>query len=153
MEEWFKYEYGFVNIDDQFLYFTNTGNWSEVKTLKEKTGKTKFKNDFKKIRIVGFLALCLLGLTSLFLMNLASPTVSIKMLIGIVAACYALYHYFQSEIGPSYKIPKEKIVNIFVEGKLATINFRNCNDELDSQELINIEEKGIKLLSKIFPVA
>ena len=37
MKHWFKYEFGYVNIDSEYLYFTNTGNWSEVQEIKEKS--------------------------------------------------------------------------------------------------------------------
>jgi hypothetical protein len=36
VKEWFTHEYGFVNIDTENIYFTNTGNWSETKDLEEK---------------------------------------------------------------------------------------------------------------------
>lgn len=35
MKKWFKYEYGFVNIDEDYIYLTNTGNWSDTKDLQE----------------------------------------------------------------------------------------------------------------------
>ena len=37
MKQWFKYEFGFVNLDSENFYLTNSGNWSETENLKEKT--------------------------------------------------------------------------------------------------------------------
>lgn len=51
MKEWLKHKYGYINIDDENVYVTKTGNWSEISKLQEKNhrrfiffdGRTKLK--------------------------------------------------------------------------------------------------------------
>ena len=67
MKEWFKYEYVYVNIDTESIYFTNSGNWSETKNLKEK-GVQK-SNTQRKVRIQEFLFVFLILFVILFFKN------------------------------------------------------------------------------------
>ena len=36
MKEYFKYANGYININDENLFLTHSGNWSETSTLVEK---------------------------------------------------------------------------------------------------------------------
>jgi hypothetical protein len=41
-KSFYKYKYGYINIDQNNIYITSTGNWSETIQLTEKKfGKTK----------------------------------------------------------------------------------------------------------------
>ncbi len=66
MKKWFKYRFGYVNIDDENFYLTNSGNWSETIDMNEKTKKTEKKGSLKKFRInvylyvVAGISLCLI---------------------------------------------------------------------------------------------
>ena len=51
MKEWFKYEFGYVNVDSENLFLTNSGNWGETISLTEKTKKTANQNS----SIIGFI--------------------------------------------------------------------------------------------------
>lgn len=33
MKHFFKYKFGYINIDEETLYLTKTGNWQEVKDI------------------------------------------------------------------------------------------------------------------------
>ena len=35
MKEWFKYRFGYINIDSEFIYLTKNGVWSETNNLNE----------------------------------------------------------------------------------------------------------------------
>ena len=48
MKDFFKYEKGYINIDGTYLYLTQTGNWSEIDSINEKSAKSKSINSQKK---------------------------------------------------------------------------------------------------------
>lgn len=145
MKECFKYEYGYVNIDDDCIYLTNSGNWSEVEKLKHHTSKKRNKN------IKGYSAIILLpiiGAIFLFFIfnNLISNNISLFSIIGSVAILYFLYQYMSVEIGDRYKIPLEKIIEIEFIEENCFIVFHNLENETINSELKNISKKGKQLL-------
>ena len=54
MKEYFKYANGYVNINDENLFLTNSGNWSETHDLLEKSPKSIRKNDLKSVKIYAY---------------------------------------------------------------------------------------------------
>ena len=55
MKEFFKYANGYVNINDENLFLTNSGNWSETKEINEKSAKTIRQNNVKGFKFYVFL--------------------------------------------------------------------------------------------------
>ena len=91
MKDWFKYEFGYVNLDAENLFLTNTGNWSETDGLLEK-GVEK-ENKFRKFRIQLFLVIVALLFVILYLNNMMSDTLSLIFLVILPVAYYFLYKY------------------------------------------------------------
>jgi hypothetical protein len=54
MKEYFKYANGFVNINYENLFLTNSGYWSETRELLEKSSKTIKKHKYKSLKIYIF---------------------------------------------------------------------------------------------------
>jgi hypothetical protein len=145
MKHFFKYEYGFVNIDADYLYLTSSGNWSETKTLLEKSGK-KSMDGIRRIRIIAFFTIAVLLFAYIFIRNLSNSSVSILLLLGIPALGYQLYKYLQHDIGSRYIIPLKKITDLEFKGSDVKLVFTNKDNESDSELLTNIEKKGIEIL-------
>lgn len=149
MKEWFKYEFGYVNIDSENLYLTNSGNWSETKDLGEKTQEVANKNDNKSSLILGFIIVVLGLLTFSIIKNLISGKVGITLLLIAVVGGYKLYEYMKSEIGAKFKIPLTKISEIKENGTTIEIIFINGEEKMDSYKLHRVEEKGIKIVTAL----
>ena len=149
MKEWFKYENGFVNIDAENLYLTNSGNWSETAKLEEKTSKSRSANSMRRGRInfffwtFCFLALCLVIYT------LGMSKGRIGILVLLVVAAYQLYRYFQHDMGVKYRIPLDKISEIRIDGSKVTIVFTDGERDESEEELTNVEQKGLVLFEKL----
>jgi membrane-bound ClpP family serine protease len=147
MKEWFKYEYGFVNIDTDNIYFTNSGNWSETIELEEK-GLQK-SNIIRKIRIKLFWVLSFaIGIFLLYL-NMVNGRISILLIIGLPIGLFSIYNYLKTEIGSRFKLPISKIVSIAILSNNVSIEFKNFENKIEVEKLPNIEEKGIEILEKI----
>jgi len=147
MKEWFKYEYGYVNIDDDNIYFTNTGNWSEVGLLKEKSGVKS--NKLRKIRIQVFLIV--VGVLAAFLLfkNVLSGEVSILLIVGLPISVFLVYKYLKTEIGSNYKLPICKVSKIEIEDNEVTNVFNNSKSGVNKEVLVNVEEKGLRILNDL----
>ncbi len=147
MKDWFRYKYGFVNIDDENIYFTSTGNWTETKKLQEK-GIQK-SNKIRRIRIQAFLVFsCLLGAIMLFT-SLANGSVNLLLLIGLPAYLFYIYNYLKTGIGENYKLPIQHIISITIEDQTAMIEFTYLDNKTYTEKLESVEEKGKELLERI----
>lgn len=147
MKDWFKHEFGYANIDSENIYFTHTGNWSEITDLKEK-GIHK-KNEWRKGRMQLFILICCLLSAFLFYKNLISGKVSLLLLAGLPTGGYFVYNYLRTELGPKYKLPIQKLLDIVFDQKNTTITFINGKNENDSEILKNVDQKGLDLLKKL----
>jgi hypothetical protein len=144
MKEYFKYARGFVNINDENLFLTNSGNWSETHELLEKSSKSIKQNNFKgfKIYIFLFVIACLI-----VLILLKSKKGSIPF--GIILLGLGAFAYMKRETGKRYKIPISKIISITIIENAAKIIFFNENNNEDFEEIYGIDAKGLGVLEEL----
>jgi hypothetical protein len=76
-------------------------------------------------------------------------TFNFKVSFMLVVLGIAAYFYMKRETGNKYKIPLSKISTILINKREAKINFINADDIKDFEVITNVEEKGLKILSKI----
>jgi len=149
MREWFKYEFGYVNVEKETLYFTNSGNWTEIVDLEEKGNQIPFKDKIRKFRIKLYLAISLSVFGLLFFYNLISYKLSLILLILLPISAWFLYQNMKRETGMSFKVPFHKIKRVETDKANLTIIFLNGDNCEDQYDLINLDEKGINFLSQL----
>jgi hypothetical protein len=153
MKEYFKYANGYVNINDENLYLTNSGNWSEIQKLEEKSKKSKNRNTFKLFKIdVYYFVIGILILV--FIINLISNLQKGKVSfisIGLLFLMFTAFKYMKSETGKKYKIPLSKIKDFIITDNTVTIHFLNLNNEIDFETISKVEDKGLNLIKTHFP--
>lgn len=144
MKEYFKYANGFVNINDENLFLTNSGNWSETHELLEKSSKSIRQNNFKGFRIYIFLfaVACLIVL-------ILSKSKSGSIPFGVILLGLGVFSYMKRETGKRYKIPISKIISITIVENTAKIIFFNENNIEDFEEINGIESKGLDVLEEL----
>lgn len=151
MKEYFKYKKGFVNIDDENLYLTNSGNWQEARNLQEKSSKTIRANKIKKNKFTLYFYI-LLGIGVLSLFYQLSNGKSIRIPIVFCGLGFAVYRYMIRETGNAYKIPLQKIDSISLVDTNATIHFLDENSEETTELISEVDSKGISLLQQHFSI-
>lgn len=143
MRTWFQYEYGFVNIDDTNIYLTNTGNWSDIRVLKELNYTTsKAQNTSVKVGLI----IITLFFTLLILFNVLSAKFSLGLFALSVVAVISTYRYMRTEIGAQFKIPTDKLLKVEREDKDAVLTFLNYMNEPTTHVLKNVKENHYALL-------
>jgi hypothetical protein len=144
MKEYFKYANGFVNINDENLFLTNSGNWSETHELFEKSSKSIRQNNFKGFRIYIFLfsVACLIVL-------ILSKSKSGSIPFGIILLGLGAFAYMKRETGKQYKIPISKIIRVTIIENSAKIIFFNENNNEDFEEINGLEAKGLGVLEEL----
>lgn len=149
MKEYFKYNNGFVNLDDENLYLTNSGNWQEARNLQEKSSKTIKTNKIKK-RKISLYFYFLLGIGILGLMLQLSKGNSIRIPIVFCGLGFLAYRYMIRETGNSYKIPLAKIKSVVLNDTMVTFHFLDENSEETKESINGIDAKGIQILKDHF---
>lgn len=148
MKHFFKYEFGYINIDDENLYMTNSGNWSETKELLEKSDQSKSKNKNQKYKVFGYyLFLILIALFFVYKFNFVNITYG--FIIGLAVLFYSAYNFMKSEQGNRYKIPLTKINQMEYSYNSLKIHFKNLDNNDDFERIENVEEKGLKILNEL----
>lgn len=148
MKKWFKHSNGFVNIDTENIYFTNTGNWSETHTLQEKSIKIDLENKRKFWLNMSILSIVFLFFGIMNFLNYMNSKVSGLVILFGIGGSYSLYRYLQREIGASFKIPMQKITSIHIIEKKMEVHFVNGEDQPDHHIVKDIEHKAIYILEE-----
>ena len=149
MQEWFKYEYGYVNIDDEHLYLTNSGNWSETINLREKSRAVNSRNENKTMRMVAFLVVVYGFFGYMIVNSMINGRVGITLLILTVGGGYKMYDYIRHGIGAKFKIPLVKISGFTVLGNTVEIEFTDGEGNIDQYKLHKVEEKGLGIIHSL----
>lgn len=148
-KHYFKYDSGYINIDEENLYLTNSGNWQETKELKEKSSKTKKQNSSRQNWNNFFLFAVFTGIGVVVYMMFTRQNKSYKIIGGLLVLAVLVYKYFQPEMGNRYKIPLNKIDRIEIWEKGIRIHFKNEANETDKEDINNVDPKGFEILSKL----
>lgn len=144
MKEYFKYANGYVNINDENLFLTNSGNWSETHDLLEKSPKSIRKNDLKSLKIYSlpFIIVCIGLLMYSKLDNVFIP-------FAFSGSCFGAYLYLKRETGKRYKIPISKITSFEIYDEKVKVLFKNASGVDDFEEIFRVETKGIAILEEL----
>jgi hypothetical protein len=147
VKEWFTHEYGFVNIDTENIYFTNTGNWSETKDLEEKG--LQEQNSFRQFRmkIIPFILIAVAVFLLIFPID--SGKVKFSLITGLVVLAISARKYLKTEISSKFKLPISKVKSITLNNKTAIIIFQNGKGKQVQETLENLDQKGIDLLEEL----
>lgn len=149
MKEWFKYGIGYVNIDDDFIYISNSGNWGDCQRLKEKSKVTNRANTGRQMFILSFLIIVGLGTLSVWLYNMYEDSNLFFIVAPGPVLIYFLFKYMRREIGSAFKIPRAKIKSIKLEEDLITFYFINGDDKEISHSINEIPENGKEIISSL----
>ncbi|CAM4183197.1 MULTISPECIES: hypothetical protein [Flavobacterium] len=148
MKQFFKYEKGFININETDLFLTKTGNWSEIDLIEEKSFKSKSQNTIKKVKTYSFYAM-LVSFSLLLFINIYRADNKILLTTAIILLIVSSFNYIKVGSGSQYKIPLSKIDKMDYSFKSLKIYFKNKEGKEDFERLENIEEKGITILKKL----
>lgn len=147
MKHYFQYSSGYVNIDAENLFLTNSGNWQETRELEEKSKATIAQNEGRINKMQGFVYAVFGGIGLFLWQMIDDKKVSIGIIIALCALAYKVFEYFKSDFGKRYKIPLAKIHSIDNYDKDGLkIYFLNAANEDDFEIIEKVEDKGVKIL-------
>jgi len=152
---WCAYESGYINWDEENLYLSKTGVWSDVFELPEKTDANTNKGGIWR---VVFPVLALVGVW-LLLRELIPPEKTkiafvkyLPLIAGTIVLLYRfvpVFRYMQKEAGNSIRVPFTQVQWIHIEGNNATLNFTNADGSADDEHLTRVDAKGVIHLKQL----
>lgn len=149
MKHTFKYSSGHINIDDENLYLTSSGNWEEAQTLTQKNAASIAANKrrVKRNSLLLYIPMAIIILSPAVLVGADKLKFAPLMLLYFLI--YYLYKHFSKQLGNRYKIPISKIEAIVpVDGCLKII-FRNEDGQPDFEVVKGVEDKGVVVLRSL----
>ncbi len=149
MRDWFKYEFGYVNIEHETIYLTSSGNWTEVNHLSEMTREIAKKNDHKQFSVSFYILAVLAFFGFLIFQKIVSNQLGILLMLTAVGLGYKMYDYFKSDMGGQFKIPMNKINDIIIEGNSIQLHYINGEGIEDIKKLIRVNDKGKAIMSTL----
>ena len=111
---WFKYENGYVNYNDEFIFFSNSGNWKEIESTRELNKPIQTTN-WKLILLISS------TISLYFTINKDWKELSlISFLALLVSAGYAYLHHYKA---PTFKVKRENIERVSISNEEITFCF------------------------------
>ena len=132
MKHHFRHKRGYVNIDNENIYLTTTGNWQETSGLTEQKNNS-YKQQFKYVLWGIYLVLiCICVFMQSYLMLI------------MVTALLGVNNLFGKT--PAYKIPLAKVTSLERLNNAVVVNFYNEANEPVKAKLKNVREGDYRML-------
>lgn len=117
----FELDRGYLNIDDEALYFTRSGNWQEAKGTKELTARSRPRKTLHQL--FGVALIVIVGAFNLMRSDghraenllLSLSTAGLGMLV--------LYRSLRHDLATAYRIPFSKLRGVETDERNVTILF------------------------------
>ncbi|MBL7980806.1 MAG: hypothetical protein JNL52_03255 [Flavobacteriales bacterium] len=117
----FELDRGYLNVDEDALYFTRSGNWQEALGTKEHSGR------FSPRRAINSLFGILLVFSRAFFDVLHMPTrgpEGFLLSFGLAGlGLLVLYHALRHDLAPNFRIPWSKLISIEQTEKTAALRW------------------------------
>ncbi|MFL9836837.1 hypothetical protein ABS768_04960 [Flavobacterium sp. ST-75] len=147
MKDFFKYRFGYINIDDENLYLNETGNWSYVEKLKEKKKTSPIQRPATTIIYKLTYLLSLITIVVFLALYNSSFINGIIVFFVYASIYYFIFEHLNIKIDYNYKIPLHKINSITQKGNTLEINFLlKHNTQTQTFILDKIEPRGFDIL-------
>lgn len=130
------------------MYFTSTGNWSDVDDLGElNQAGFRSKSSFEKQKIIVFLVL--LVLASIVLFWSGGFNVGMYVIIVIIGGFLAVFNYMSKSLSLKFKIPYSKVSAIELREQSVDIVFLDYNSKEETHHFEGLYSKGIDLFATV----
>lgn len=145
---WFEHNSGYINIKDNNIYFTNTGNWTETEEISQNQPFNKSRSN----QIKGFIYLIIVGVVILIIsiLNMTRDESFIWLaLLAITIKILGLYKYFKRDISSNFYITFSSISNISIDEDQCIIEYESSYGKKESIKLSKIPRKGLIILKEL----
>ena len=139
----FELERGYLNIDDEALYFTRSGNWQEAKATQELTAKARPGKTLHQL--FGVALMLVAGAFNLLRSDDHGP-VNLLFSIGVAGlGMRVLYHALRHDLAPNFRIPWSKLVSATSEGQGTLLRWQD-GDGKDRTRRIRLPRDAEELI-------
>ncbi len=142
LKTWIEHSEGFINIDKEFMYFTNSGNWADAHQQKEYDGATNFRPlIFYTIIVIFF-----------YIGSGIAFTPGNVTLLGIIGLGIGLYNFKQEQgkyMHNTFKVRHENIKSISIDSNQMSIIFKYGKNRQASMDFKKLDGSKIQELKEV----
>lgn len=150
MKKWFKHKHGYLNLDDDNLYFTKSGNWTEISKLKEKNTETwKTNSLMQKIIFISWNVINGGVLIWMTISSILSGNWGTTLWVLILLVAYNVYVFLTYDIYSVFRIPYEKIKKIELENNQVTVTFTDFEGSETVYKLKKLNSEALEIMNGI----
>lgn len=126
---YFELERGYLNIDENGLAFTRSGNWQHATEAPE---RSKLQRPRRQVsQVIGSLLILVGGILS-GLFESQHAEVSIPLAVGLIGlGIYRFYRIFRHDMAPEFRIPFRNLRSVEAKEGRLTVFFVNGDLEED----------------------
>lgn len=139
MKKYFKYKFGYINIDDHNIYLTNSGNWQDCRKLEEKSFKTSVKTAGKRFKIGLLIAIVVLVIIINLIISREAGTIKIIPIIVSILSAFGFYRLLMPDLGSQYLISIESVISFESYGQDLTITSKDSKGKHHIKFLERVE--------------
>ena len=139
MQKFFKYKFGYINVDNENIYLTNSGNWAECKRLQEKSLKTDIRTISKQLKISSLIFTAALFVFGNIIFSIQSGSFKVLPAIISTLALFGLYKVFMRDLGSQYLIPIANIISLKNRNQDLVIDFKDYKGQTLTKSLTEVE--------------
>ncbi|AXG74322.1 hypothetical protein DVK85_08800 [Flavobacterium arcticum] len=149
MKHYFKHNNGYINIDEENLYLTKTGNWQEVRDIKERIRASSQEKETSKIKKLFYWCLAIVEVVFLIYIITIDYKYLITNILFIFIMNFVIYIFHKRDFGKQAIIPLNQIEAIEPYKNGLKISFKDVTNKPDFEILKGVEEKGIEFLMNL----
>lgn len=145
----FELEQGYLNVNDQALYFTRSGNWQNALASPERTDTQAPGRTF---RFFFGLALMAWGATFEIFQFLRSGPANFTLMAGLLGlGLFAIYRSLRHDLVTDHHIPLRKVLGVDYEGKRITLRYLDGTEKVRSHTFAAPDEAHA-MLRQLLPL-
>lgn len=146
--DFFKYRYGYINLRDNRLYFTHTGNWSEVRKLDQLKELESGTSVWRRSRMALFVLIASIGILAFGITKAWSTGVWIGALAGALFSVWKLFQNMSPEMGRAFWLSRERVEDVLPESDGVRIVYQDLDGQADTVTVGGVEEESRLLLTR-----
>jgi hypothetical protein len=139
LKEWFKHKHGFLNIDEEYLYFTHSGNWADA------AAQDEFQKALNIKQVIYYIVIIFLVGFS-FNFGVKSDNITFFGVLTSIAGIFLFHQKHHSYRKKTFKVKHASLHTILVEEDSVLIGFNHGKRKSKTIKIKELEAHKMEVL-------
>ncbi|KAB2808614.1 hypothetical protein [Phaeocystidibacter luteus] len=158
---WFETKHGFINVDDEFISYSDTGNWKSIKSIPENAFESKYSQTWKEVAVSylkSIVFLLVIGGAILLMFGVEWNALGDYLEVGLVPLVVVLVYPLRKRLMRGkqfFRIANSRIISMEIQkaangSNTLRISFKNSEGLEDKAEVIGLSQRDVEHLESAF---